>query len=153
MPLLMFHHFSGHLPRTRKLCKFCKMMDQNFQTNRINPAKKILVICLGKTVFPLTLPKHFHFCRNCQTDCFHFQQFLPMLDIFSYMFTTTKTTAMDARRHEAKKALLYAKRKYREASSPAKMDPAMVRRQQEFDEMKLLLLEGQLLGINQQGQG
>ena len=61
------------------------------------------------------------------------------------MFTTTKTTAMDARRHEAKKALLYAKRKYREASSPAKMDPAMVRRQQEFDEMKLLLLEGQLL--------
>ena len=86
MPPLMFHHFSGHLPRTRKLCKFCKMMDQNFQTNRINPAKKILVICLGKTVFPLTLPKHFHFCRNCQTDCFHFQQFLPMLDIFSYMF-------------------------------------------------------------------
>ena len=68
-----------------------------------------------------------------------------MLDIFSYMFTTAKTTAMYARRHEAKKALLCAKRKYREASSPAKMDPAMVRRQQEFDEMKLLLLEGQLL--------
>ena len=109
MPPLMFHHFSGHLPRTRKLCKFCKMMDQNFQTKPINPAKKILVICLGKTVFPLTLPKHFRFCRNCQTDCFHFQQFLPMVDIFSYMFTTAKTTAMDARRHEAKKALLYAK--------------------------------------------
>ena len=86
MPPLMFHHFSGHLPRTRKLCKFCKMMDQNFQTKPINPAKKILVICLGKTVFPLTLPKHFHFCRNCQTDCFHFQQFLPMLDIFSYTY-------------------------------------------------------------------
>ena len=67
MPPLMFHHFSGHLPRTRKLCKFCKMMDQNFQTKPINPATKILVICLGKTVFPLTLPKHFHFCRNCQT--------------------------------------------------------------------------------------
>ena len=32
-----------------------------------------------------------------------------MADIFSYMFTTAKTTAMDARRHEAKKALLYAK--------------------------------------------
>ena len=68
-----------------------------------------------------------------------------MLDIFSYMFPTAKTTAMDARRHEAKKALLFAKRKYREASSPSKMDPAMERRQQEFDHMKLLLLEGQLL--------
>ena len=68
-----------------------------------------------------------------------------MLDIFSYMFTTAKTTAMDARRHEAQKALLYAKRKYRGDSSPAKMDPAMLMRQQEFDEIKLLLLEGQLL--------
>ena len=61
------------------------------------------------------------------------------------MFPTAKTTAMDARRNEAKKALLFAKRKYREASSPSKMDPAMERRQQEFDHMKLLLLEGQLL--------
>ena len=68
-----------------------------------------------------------------------------MLDIFSYMFPTAKTTAMDARRNEAKKALLFAKRKYREASSPSKWDPAMERRQQEFDHMKLLLLEGQLL--------
>ena len=61
------------------------------------------------------------------------------------MFPTAKTTAMDARRNEAKKALLFAKRKYREASSPSKWDPAMERRQQEFDHMKLLLLEGQLL--------
>ena len=61
------------------------------------------------------------------------------------MFPTAKTTAMDARRHEAKKVLLFAKRKYREASSPSKMDPAMERRQQQFDHMKLLLLEGQLL--------
>ena len=68
-----------------------------------------------------------------------------MFDIFSYMFPTAKTTAMDARRNEAKKALLFAKRKYREASSPSKWDPAMERRQQEFDHMKLLLLEGQLL--------
>ena len=68
-----------------------------------------------------------------------------MLDIFSYMFPTAKTTAMDARRNEAKKALLFAKRKYREASSPSKWDPGMERRQQEFDHMKLLLLEGQLL--------
>mgnify|MGYP003323858643 CR=1 FL=1 len=68
-----------------------------------------------------------------------------MFDIFSYMFPTAKTTAMDARRNEAKKALLFAKRKYREASSPSKWDPGMERRQQEFDHMKLLLLEGQLL--------
>ena len=61
------------------------------------------------------------------------------------MFPTAKTRAMDARRNEAKKALLFAKRKYREASSPSKRDPGMERRQQEFDHMKLLLLEGQLL--------
>ena len=65
------------------------------------------------------------------------------------MFTTAKRTAMDARRHKAKKALLYAKRKYRGDSSPAKMDPAMLMRQQEFDEIKLLLLEWQLLLADQ----
>ena len=57
MPPLMFHHFSGHLPRTRKLCKFWKMMDQNFQTKPITPAKKNSRNLFGQNCLPTDTTK------------------------------------------------------------------------------------------------